>query len=69
MKPAKQVFPCEFVEKFGTRATKKRKGIERHRRGRGNVNSSNLPDQTSTSRFRVALHDALRDDGDILLFI
>ena len=28
MKPAMQVFPCEFVEKFGTRATKKRKGIE-----------------------------------------
>ena len=58
MKRAKQVFPCEFVEKFGTRATKKRKRIEDHRRGRGNVNSSNLPDQTSTSRFRVALHDA-----------
>ena len=58
MKRAMQVFPCEFVEKFGTRATKKRKGIEDHRRGRGNVNSHNLPDQTSTSRFRVALHDA-----------
>ena len=35
MKRAKQVFPCEFVEKFGTRATKKRKGIEDHRRGTG----------------------------------
>ena len=37
MKPAKQVLPYELVEKFGTRATKKNKGIEDHRRGRENV--------------------------------
>ena len=54
MKPAMQVFPCEFVE-IWNESDKKEEGDQGsdHRTGRGNVNSSNLPekidDQTSTS--------------------
>ena len=44
-----------------------------HRTGRGNVNSSNLPEKLMIkrlqARLRVLIHDAWRDEGDILLFI